>query len=209
MIPLSLRHTLDSLLERPLARRYLKAPGYDPMPARFHYNAALRDLSIKDAEGAISHLILALEMDREHGPSLHLAKTMLFGLSQKFHDEGGHFYKQRHPDLAAWVKQLEEKLSQKDQALMKLQNKRRERRVPAWWDRLFSKWVQAYEAQFRRLTEEREQLREQLRYGHKMSQLEEFSRLLGLVLEICLHPGRYAWVGGPGLNDPQEQRWYA
>lgn len=209
MTPLSLRQTLDNLLERPLARRYLRAPGYEPMPARFHYNAALRDLSIKDAENAISHLIMALDMERDHAPSLHLAKTMLFGLSQKFHDEGGHFYKQRHPDLSAWVKQLEDRLAQKDQALMKWQNKKRERRIPAWLDKLFPTWLREYESQIQRLTQERNRLKDQLRYGHKMSQLEEFSRLLGLILEICLHPGRYAWVGGPALEDPNEQRWYA
>lgn len=209
MTPLSLRQTLDSLLDRPLARRYLRAPGYDPMPARFHYNAALRDLSIKDAEGAISHLIMALEMERDHAPSLHLAKTMLFGLSQKFHDEGGHFYKQKHPDLAAWGKQLDDKLAQKDQLLMKTLNQKRQRRVPAWWDNLFPRWRREHDAQTKRLTEERDRLKEQLRYAHKMSQLEEFSRVLGLVLEICLHPGRYAWVSGPSLGDQEDQLWYA
>ena len=113
--PVSLQKCLESVLDRSQARRYIRnAATAGVMPARHYYNTALRDLSSKDSEGAIHNLILALEAEREHEASLHLVKTMLFGLSKKFHESGGETYKQKYSTLANWVASIEKEITEND-----------------------------------------------------------------------------------------------
>ena len=109
--PVSLQKCLESVLDRSQARRYIRnASSQGAMPARHYYNTALRDLSSKDSEGAIHNLILGLDSDRAHEPSLHLVKTMLFGLSKKFNEAGGESYKIKFASLSNWILSIEKNI---------------------------------------------------------------------------------------------------
>lgn len=209
--PISLRRTLETLLDRGLARRYLRAVPGEVLPARHYYNAALRDLSIKDTEGAIHHLVLSLDIEPDHVPSLHLARTMLFGLSKKFHDEKGDFYKQKFPQLPAWVAHLEKQIQGVETEILQVRNSRETGGLLARWLARFTRRKQpSRQERLDALIKQREDFKRQLRFATKLSQMEEYARVLSQMLEICMFPGRYAWIGD---NDPaaegKEQKWYA
>jgi hypothetical protein len=209
--PISLRRTLEALLDRGLARRYLRASSAEVLPARHYYNAALRDLSIKDTEGAIHHLILSLDIEPDHVPSLHLARTMLFGLSKKFHDEQGDFYKQKYPQLPAWVTQIEKGILAVEGEILQARNsKETGNAVTRLLDRLLRRQRPNRQAKLDALVKQRDDYKRQLRFATKLSQMEEYARVLSQMLEICMFPGRYAWIGdNDPVADAKELKWYA
>lgn len=209
--PISLRRTLEALLDRGLARRYLRTSPNEVLPARHYYNAALRDLSIKDTEGAIHHLILSLDIQPDHLPSLHLARTMLFGLSKKFHDEKGDFYKQKYPQLPAWISQIERKIQSSEGEILQARNAPPPgTTLGTLWNRLMGRKPPNRDDQLDELVKAREQLKRQLRFATRLSQMEEYARVLSQALEICMFPGRYAWIGdGADVAADKETKWYA
>jgi hypothetical protein len=209
--PISLRRTLETLLDRGLARRYLRTSSSEVLPARHYYNAALRDLSIKDTEGAIHHLILSLDIEPDHVPSLHLSRTMLFGLSKKFHDEQGDFYKQKYPQLPVWVSQLEKKIQAVEAEILQVRNSRDTgNALSQWVAKLLKRRQPTRQERLDALVKQREDCKRQLRFATKLSQMEEYARVLSQMLEICMFPGRYAWIGdGDQATEGKEQKWYA
>jgi hypothetical protein len=197
--PVSLQKCLESVLDRSQARRYIRnAASAGVMPARHYYNTALRDLSSKDSEGAIHNLILSLDSERDHEASLHLVKTMLFGLSKKFHESGGETYKQKYSTLANWVASIEKEILDNDKALVSIKNEKAKQQTKGLWGVIqktfFKKSVKNYDALIRQNIAKKEELKNQLAFASKLSQIGEYAKVLSLILEICLYPARYAWV---------------
>lgn len=197
--PVSLQKCLESVLDRSQARRYIRnAANAGVMPARHYYNTALRDLSSKDSEGAIHNLILALDAERDHEASLHLVKTMLFGLSKKFHESGGETYKQKYNTLANWVASIEKEISDNEKALVSIKNEKAKQKTKGLWGiiqkTLFKSSVKNYDAMIKQNIAKKEELKTQLSFAAKLSQIGEYAKVLSLILEICLYPARYAWV---------------
>lgn len=197
-----LRQTLESRLEPRLVKRYLRTPaeGAEGLPARYYYNTALRDLSIKDSEKTIYHLILALDIDPEFTPALHLAKTMLFGLSKKYAEEGGNQHRQMYPKTSQRITELEEMIADQDRQVMRLRNEmltaRQKSRPSGIFGFLFggrsnTETVAQLEANLRAAIDYGTSLRRMLQKAVKFAQIEEYTRVLGLMLEICLYPSRY------------------
>ena len=123
--PVSLQKCLTSVLDRSQAQRYIKTAEQGVMPSRFYYNNALRDLNTKDSESAIHNLILSLDIDRNHEPSLHLVKTMLFGLSKKFNEAVGENYKQKYGNLSNWILSIEKNIDSNEKQIVSLQNEKK------------------------------------------------------------------------------------
>lgn len=196
--PVSLQKCLESVLDRSQARRYIRNASQGAMPSRHYYNTALRDLSSKDSEGAIHNLILSLDADREHEASLHLVKTMLFGLSKKFHEAGGETYKQKYGSLSNWVLSIEKQISEKEKQIVSLKNEKSKQTNKGLWgviQKIFFKGsVKNYDQMINKLNLEKEELKKQLVFSAKISQIGEYAKVLSLILEICLYPARYAWV---------------
>lgn len=196
-----LRQTLESRLEPRLVKRYLRAGGEssEGLPARYFYNTALRDLSIKDSEKTINHLIMALDIDPEFTPALHLAKTMLFGLSKKYTEEGGNQHRQMYPKTAQRIVELEDLIAAQDRLVMRLRNDmltaRQQARPAGFFGRLFGgrspDQVPQLEANLRTAIDQGMTYRRMLQKAGKFAQIEEYTRVLGMVLEVCLYPSRY------------------
>ena len=211
-MPISLRKVLEAILEPKQARQYLRVIKPELLPARYFYNIALRDLSIKDSETAIHHLILALDIEPDHAPSLHLAKTMLFGLSKIFYEEGGELFKQKYPDIAQWIFELERRVHLCEKQIMKIRNDVAGVKIKRGFFGLFiflkKNWLKKLDESLQKAVKDRDELRKQLKYSIKMSQIEEYSRILSLILEISLYPARYSWINDKDKGDHKEQSWY-
>jgi len=198
-VTISLAKCLEKVLEPSQARRYIKfAKKENGITPRNSYNSALRCLNAKDSEGAIYYLILSLEEDRNNEPSLHLVKTMLFGLSKKFHDEGGENYKIKYVTLINWINSIEKKLSENEKTLILLKNEKKNQKDKGFWGVLeqifFKKSVKNYDLLIANLIREQAELKKNISFASKLSRIEEYAKVLSLILEICLYPARYAWV---------------
>lgn len=213
-VPISLRKVLEAILEPKQARQYLRISSSELLPARYFYNIALRDLSIKDSETAIHHLILALDIEPDHSPSLHLAKTMLFGLSKIFYEEGGEFFRQQYPNVGQWIAELERRVLVCEKQIMKIRNDATGIKARVGFFGLFmffkKRRLKELDENLQKSVKERDELRRKLKYSIKMGQIEEYSRILSLMLEICLYPARYGWINEKDkmLAGKKEQIWY-
>jgi predicted component of type VI protein secretion system len=196
----SLQKCLESVLDRAQAKRYLKNTGSSVMSGRFYYNNALRDLNAKNSESAIHNLILALDIERNNEPALHLVKTMLFGLSKKFNESGGEHYKIKYANMGNWINSIEKKIQEIDKKLVSVQNEKKkdlDKKKGLWifFQKMFSKnKVSSYDIMISQLQKQKEELKRELSFAAKLSQIGEYAKVLSLVLEICLYPARYAWV---------------
>ncbi|MFN8673100.1 MAG: hypothetical protein U0457_13600 [Candidatus Sericytochromatia bacterium] len=196
--PVSLQKCLESILDRSQAKRYLRNAGKTSLPARTYYNNALRDLSKKDSEGAIHNLIIALDTERDNEPSLHLVKTMLFGLSKKFHEAGGEDYKRKYVTLANWINIIEKEIVEVDKVILSLKNEKLQNQKKGLWFLLqktfFKNSIKNYDAIIQKHLNKKEELKDQLSFAAKLSQIGEYAKVLSTILEICLYPARYSWV---------------
>ncbi|MFN4151751.1 MAG: hypothetical protein ACK4IX_12480 [Candidatus Sericytochromatia bacterium] len=196
----SLQKCLESVLDRGQAKRYLKNTGSSVMSGRFYYNNALRDLNAKNSENAIHNLILSLDVERNNEPALHLVKTMLFGLSKKFNESGGEHYKQKYANMGNWIASIEKKIQEVEKKLVSVQNEKKkdlDKKKGLWifFQKMFSKnKVSSYDIMISQLQKQKEELKKELSFAAKLSQIGEYAKVLSLVLEICLYPARYAWV---------------
>ncbi len=198
-VPVSLQKCLESVLDRSQARRYIRnSDTKGVMPSRYYYNTSLRDLNAKDSEGAIHNLIMALDTEANHEPSLHLVKTMLFGLSKKFDEAGGESYKVKFASLSNWILSIEKSISDNERQILSLKNERSKQTNKGLWGVLqkvfFKKSIKDYDLLAKELLNKKQDLKKQLAFAAKLSQIGEYAKVLSLVLEICLYPARYAWV---------------
>jgi hypothetical protein len=196
--PVSVQKCLEAVLDRTLAKRYIRNVGMGTMPARYYYNNALRDLNSKDSEGAIHHLIIALNTEIDHEASLHLVKTMLFGLSKKFNDAGGDTYKQKYAGIPNWIISIEKNIQENEKQLVSLKNEQSKQVNLGLWgviQKLFFKaTVKNYDELINQLLLKKEEAKKQLILASKIAQIGEYAKVLSLLLEICLYPARYAWI---------------
>lgn len=196
--PVSVQKCLEAVLDRSQAKRYIRNFTTGVMPARYYYNNALRDLNSKDSEGAIHHLIIALNTEIDHEPSLHLVKTMLFGLSKKFHEAGGETYKQKFVSISNWILSIEKSISENEKQIISLKNEQLKQKKKGLWGALqlifFKNTVKNYDFLIHQMMQKKEELKKQVFFASKLAQIGEYAKVLSVLLEICLYPARYAWI---------------
>ena len=196
--PVSVQKCLEAVLDRSLAKRYIRNVSQGAMPARYYYNNALRDLNSKDSEGAIHHLIIALNVEIDHEPALHLVKTMLFGLSKKFNEAGGEIFKQKYVNLSNWILIIEKNIAENENKIISLKNERSRQKQKGLWGTLqlifFKNTIKNYDELINKEIQKKEESKKELGIASKIAQLEEYAKVLSLLLEICLYPARYAWI---------------
>lgn len=216
--PVSVVKVLSHYLTAQQVRRYVKADRLgDIFSAHHYYNAALRDLSIRDSEDAICNLIKVLELEPKHLPSLHLARTMLFGLNKLFHEAGGELYVRKYPNLNTWRNQLEQELRDKEFEAQRLRNDIALHQPKGFWrllDRWFGQWrrkkLAGFEARLNQIPAELKTLQKQRNTALKLAQAQEYANVLSLVMEITMFPARFAWINeADSEQEYQKKIWYS
>lgn len=221
-----LRVSLVKVLEHYLTpqqfKRYVKAERANQLASPQHfYNAALRDLSIRDTESAIFHLIRVFELEPRHLPSLHLARTMLFGLNKLFQEAGGELYKSKFPNLNSYRQRLDRQIQELELEDQRLRNEMLQNDAKkGFLGGLFG--ANAKKAQRQAQLAQRAQeiqnelasLNKRKTQTAKLVQIQDFANVISLMLEVCMFPARYSWLAeekkdkngeGPGY---QLQVWY-
>jgi hypothetical protein len=204
-IPIS--NILERVLEGPLYDKYKKKLGFSPT-ADYLYQWALISLNETNSDKAISFLISALDIDRKHAPTLHLLKSMVLGLSKDFYENGGSNYKQKYNDLNELIDIIRKKA-----ITIKKRNEKLKRQILDL-ERSFDQGFFVFRF-FRKLKKEKELLylknkvmenqekinihKRELKKVRRFQKNEEYSKILGTILEICVLPKRYNWtVKGTG-----------
>ncbi len=217
----SLQKVLEHYLTPQQFKRYVKSDRSNQLASPQHfYNAALRDLSIRNTESAIYNLIRVFDVEPRHIPALHLARTMLFGLNKLFQEAGGQLYKSKFPNLNSYRQRLDNQIQELEAEEQRLRNdlfttenkkgflgglfggNRRQQRL-----------IQLQQRQ-QEVIQELQKLNKRRNQTLKLVQVQEFANVISLMLEVSMFPARYSWLaqeqaaqaqGGEALKD---QIWY-
>lgn len=217
----SLLKVLEHYLTPQQFKRYVKTERSNQLASPQHfYNAALRDLSIRDTESAIFHLIRVFELEPRHLPSLHLARTMLFGLNKLFQENGGELYRSKFPNLNSYRQRLDKQIQDLELEDQRLRNEMMQTESKKGFlggifggnAKRAQRLAQLQQRQ-NEIATELTSLNKRRTQTMKLVQVQEFANVISLVLEVCMFPARYSWLaeekaaGDPGQK-LQTQVWY-
>jgi predicted RNase H-like nuclease (RuvC/YqgF family) len=180
-----------------VSKRYLKSFNFGNDPkADDIYALALKFLNQGETEICISYIIASLDTEKDHNPTFHLAKTMLFSLGEEFEKSGGQIYKQKNPDLLKYMQLLEKNIAKIETELMGMKNNLRQLESETG---MFAKMknkskIAELTSQITENDEKLDKNKKELKKVSYLSQMEEYTRILSLILEVITFPSRYSWV---------------
>ena len=219
-VRVSLVKVLGHYLTPQQQRRYVREPKTQLVSTQQAYNAALRDLSIRDTESAIFNLINVFENEPRHLPALHLARTMLFGLNKLFHEAGGELQRSKYPNINSWRQKVEKQIQELEQEDQRVRNELAQtENKKGFLEGLFGnarrqQRIAQLRQRLQEILNELAQLQKRRAQAVKLVQIQEYASVVSLMLEVCMFPARYSWLaaeeqksGAPDARH-QNQTWY-
>jgi len=180
-----------------VTKRYLRAFNFGPDPKSDDiYAMALKFLNQGETEICVSYIIASLDVEKDHNPTFHLAKTMLFSLSEEFEKSGGQLYKQKHADFTKYIQLLEKNVAKLESELMSSRNTLKQLEGETGFLQKMKNKSKIAELN-NQIPEENEKLdknKKEIKKVSYLSQIEEYTKILSLILEVITFPSRYSWV---------------
>jgi hypothetical protein len=200
-----LKRVLKSLMGDVKSVKYLQGLDFVYIDSTDIYQGALANLLNGNTEKTLKCLIFGLDLDRENTSIIHLARTMLFSLSEDFYESNGDIYRQKYNDLEKANQQLKEKIKLTKTEVESLNKEIKEiGRTLDSSQRKFSlfnfkkgrlkKKLLNSKLQISNINIEISKLEEDLDNISILVKIEEYMKVLGLVLEVCVFPVRFNWA---------------
>jgi predicted nuclease with TOPRIM domain len=201
----SIKKVIRSLLGNVKSPRYLHGLDFVYVDSNDIYQGSLNALLSGDSEKTIKCIIFGLDLDRDNNSIIHLARTMMFSLSEDFHINEGHMLKQKYGDFERASEQLQKKIEKQRQEISLLEEKEKEseekitKAQKNFLTFIFKKSILTTELKLiqveirtkQRELVEKEDTREQI---ISLIKIEEYIKILSTVTEVCIFPSRYAWA---------------
>jgi hypothetical protein len=209
---ISIKKVLHTVVGEHKAAKYLQKADSNFTDSGTIYQAALTHLLSGKTEKAIIHIIYGLDIDRQNVQLLHLCKTMLLSISEYLYENNSEFYRQKFPDLPKAETELKKKLKEKEKFAEESNFKLRklEKTLFVLKPNLISylgllisysfkkktlvSQISALEVNLSNANDEMSELKKYLKYVVPLVKVDEFSKILGLIIEVCTFPTRYEWV---------------
>lgn len=188
---------VQGTFEPHITKRYLREFNFGADPkADDIYALALKFLNQGETEICVSYIIASLDVDKEHNPTFHLAKTMVFSLSEEFEKSGGQLYKQKHSDLVKYTQLLEKNISKLEADLMTTRNSLKQLEGETG---MFAKMrnkakIAELQTEIPEITDKVDKNKKEIKKVSYLSQVEEYMKILSLIMEVITFPSRYSWV---------------
>ena len=209
---ISIKKVLSAVIGEARSAKYLQKTDPNLSDGNSIYQAALTHLLSGKTEKAIIHIVYGLDLDRNNMQLLHLCKTMLLSISEYLFENNTEVYRQKYPDLHKAEQDLNKNEREYDKLLEVANNKLTtitedlENSKPTFLS--FNKFFIVYFFKSRKLNKELEKIEENISfYNDELSEIrktikhisplvkvDEYSKILGLIIEICTFPSRYEWV---------------
>lgn len=201
-----LKNVLLKTLGEVKSARYLKGLDFVYIDSNDIYQGALSSLLNGNTEKTIKCIIFGLDLDRENLSILHLARTMLFSLSEDFHDGKGDIYRQKYNnDLNKGLEQLNEKFKKCKKSLeeldekIELKSKEIEIAKKNFFTYFFKRTrlnseLNSLEAQRVNIMSEIGLIEQEIEDISNLVKIEDYIKILSLILEVCIFPSRFSWA---------------
>lgn len=210
---ISIKKVLSAVIGDSRATKYLQKTDEGlTNDAGSIYQAALTHLLSGKTERAIIHIVYGLDIDRNNMQLLHLSKTMLLSISEYLYENNTEVYRQKYPDLHKAEQELakNEKEYDKNIELSKKRleaiSKELEDSKPSFFtlknlfviyffkSRRINKEIEKLEENISYYNDELSEIKRNLKHISPLVKVDEYSKILGLIIEICTFPTRYEWV---------------
>jgi hypothetical protein len=200
-----LKRVLQSVLGDVKSLRYLHGLDFAYIDSTDIYQGALANLLNGNTEKTLKCVIFGLDLDRENTSIIHLARTMLFSLSEDFYESNGDIYRQKYHDLETATEQLKQKIKKTKVEVEHLNKEIKEiaRALESSHKTFFifsfkkaklRKNLQFSKFQISNINNEIIRLQEDLENISFLVKIEEYMKVLGLVIEVCIFPIRFGWA---------------
>ncbi|MEK7432192.1 MAG: hypothetical protein AABZ74_03580 [Cyanobacteriota bacterium] len=183
-----------------ICKRYIREFNFGTAPNSDDiYALALKFLNQNETEISISYIIASLDANKDHNPTFHLAKTMVFSLSEEFERNQGSMYKQKQNDLKKYVAMIEKGIQKSETDIMEFKNeiKKLESESSGFFSKLMNKNKDRIAELQTAIPSEGDKLernKNELKKVTYLAQIEEYMKVLSLVMEVITFPSRYSWV---------------
>jgi predicted RNase H-like nuclease (RuvC/YqgF family) len=188
---------IQGTYEPQITKRYLREFNFGASPKSDDiYALALKFLNQGETEICISYIIASLDVEKDHNPTFHLAKTMVFSLSEEFEKSGGQLYKQKHSDLIKYVQLLEKNISKLESDLMTTKNslKQLESETGMFAKMKNKSKIAELQTEIPEVNDKLDKNKKELKKVSYLTQIEEYMKILSLIMEVITFPSRYSWV---------------
>lgn len=184
--------------------KYLSGLDFAYADSNDIYQGALANLINGNTERAIRCIIFGLDLDRDNNSIIHLSRTMLFSLSEDFYESGGDLYRQKFGSLEKSMIQISKKtedISSKcefnEEKISDL-NKQLESNnsiiFKFFKKNNVKKEISVLEIELLERHQELQVLKNDMDTVTSLERIEEYIKILGIILEVCIFPARFAWA---------------
>lgn len=190
---------LEKVIDADLYEKYRRNLGFSITPD-YLYQWALISLNENNSDKAISFIISSLDIDRKHAPTLHLLKSLIIGISKDFYENGGSRYKESFEsfeDAILAVKRralvVKKKIEQLKLEISSLQSSLNSGFAPIKFLKKFQREKDLIAIK-NKLMENQYRLdnfKKEIKKIRRFQKNEEYSKILGTILEICIMPKKY------------------
>lgn len=208
----SIKGVLNAVIGESKASKYIQKPEGPLYDANSIYQASLTHLLSGKTEKAIVHIVYGLDLERENVQLLHLCKTMLLSISEYLFENNAEVYRQKYTDLAKAEIDIGKSIKDYEKRIESASNKLRENNrwlieaKPTFFS--FNKFFIVYYFKSKKVRKEIEELENNISYiNDELAELrkdaksitplvkvDEYSKVLGLIIEVCTFPTRYEWT---------------
>jgi predicted nuclease with TOPRIM domain len=200
-----LRRVLKSLLGEVKSVKYLHGLDFAYIDATDIYQGALANLLNGNTEKTLKCVIFGLDLDRDNTSIIHLARTMLFSLSEDFYESNGDIYRQKYHDLEKATEQIKQKIKKTKNEMDPLKKEVQElenalesskKQFLLFFFRKgrLNRSLQTAKLRVSNINNEITNLEEDFENISFLVKIEEYMKVLGLVLEVCIFPVRFNWA---------------
>lgn len=199
-----LKKVIASSLGNIKSPKYLLGLDFAYADSNDIYQGALSNLLNGNTEKTLKCLIFGLDLERENTSLIHLARTMLFSLSEDFYESGGGVLRQKYSNLEKAVLGLKNKIGnlhdevEIKEALIKQLELTIENGQKSFFfffkRKRLTKQLQVAKIELSNLTSELGKLEDDFEKVSFLERVEEYMKVLGIVLEVCIFPARFSWA---------------
>lgn len=184
--------------------KYLSGLDFAYVDSTDIYQGALANLINGNTEKAIRCIIFGLDLDRENNSIVHLSRTMLFSLSEDFYESGGDLFRQKYGSLEKTKMLLTKKsedmeteisaMLEKLELLNKNITENKSIMFKLFKAKNIKKDIDFLLSNISLKKAELEIIQNDTEKSKSLERIEEYIKILGVVLEVCIFPARFAWA---------------
>lgn len=193
-----IKKILSDKFDKRIYSRYIKDLSFTPSIDTLYSNV-LSCLNNHETEKAISYMIMILDNDIKFEPIQHLARLLLFSLSEEFIKKKGHAIKSKHPDIFKYLAALENKCLNIERDIIILQNnilkteeKLKESFINSFLKkREFNSQITNMREEIFRNNDELAKTKKEIVVVNELCKIEEYTKLIAVLLDVVTNPHRF------------------